>query len=741
MRSIVSTRGFASLLFAGAAAVAAEDGGFRLLDAEDRPAAGVTVTVVGRTGSTTTSADGGFGLDPNLRPPFDLAVFDARGALLGIVRVASNAPEARTLRLAAAPQEDVTVRAGIAPSTWAPPAAAATQYRTKEREQEHPDRLAGVLSQVPGAGRVEEGQHDAVPSLRGLSRGRTLLLIDDARVTAERRAGPSAGYLDPFSFESVEIVRGPGSVEHGSDALGGVLHVRTPVPTHEALGGRFEFSAGVGVPFASAAGEINVPAGAGALLFQAHARGFNEYDSPEGLVADSSAQDYGVLVRGAFPAGGARLLFGVQVDRGGDQGKPAADSDVTATVYPTEASTRLTFGADWGKLGAFNALELRAFLGGYRLVTDRDTFATAATTRVLREADVDANDWSARLTATTLAGRVPMRMGVSAYGRFGLHAIDRQTRYDASGAAVATIQSVSIDDARSFAGGLFVEAEFPPIARRLTFTGAARADVVTTKNVGGYYGDRSTASTAPSGYLAANVRIAGDWSATLQAAIGFRDPTLSDRYFVGTSGRGTAIGNPDLDAETSTQYDLAVRGTAGPARLAAYAYVYRIDDLIERYRDDANPAGSAFPAPRFYFRNRGGCEIRGLELEGSFTLTPTLEAALGAATVRGEIVEDGTTPNDIPADRVTFSLVQTLRRVWWRATVAANDRKDEIGPTEAVTPGFVTLDASVGLRVAETIEVRLHGWNLTDATYPASADAASEFAPGRAFALVIAGRF
>jgi len=48
-----------------------------------------------------------------------------------------------------------------------------------------------------------------VPALRGLARGRTLILVDGARVTAERRAGPSATFVDPASLASLEVLRGP----------------------------------------------------------------------------------------------------------------------------------------------------------------------------------------------------------------------------------------------------------------------------------------------------------------------------------------------------------------------------------------------------------------------------------------------------------------------------------------------------------------------------------------------------
>ena len=70
---------------------------------------------------------------------------------------------------------------------------------------------------------------------------------------------------------------------------------------------------------------------------------------------------------------------------------------------------------------------------------------------------------------------------------------------------------------------------------------------------------------------------------TAQVARGFRDPMLSDRFYRGPVGRGFIEGNPDLKPETSLQFDLTGRYVAGPVRLAAAAYHYRITDLVERY--------------------------------------------------------------------------------------------------------------------------------------------------------------
>ena len=89
-----------------------------------------------------------------------------------------------------------------------------------------PTNLMQAIENVAGVNQVSEGQA-AVPAIRGLARGRTLILIDGARVSSERRVGASATFLDPSLIEGVDVSRGPGSVAYGSDAFGGVISVRT----------------------------------------------------------------------------------------------------------------------------------------------------------------------------------------------------------------------------------------------------------------------------------------------------------------------------------------------------------------------------------------------------------------------------------------------------------------------------------------------------------------------------------
>lgn len=68
------------------------------------------------------------------------------------------------------------------------------------------------------------------PMIRGMSTSRVLILIDGMRLNnAIFRSGNVHNVisLDPLSISDMEISLGPGSVLHGSDALGGTMHVNT----------------------------------------------------------------------------------------------------------------------------------------------------------------------------------------------------------------------------------------------------------------------------------------------------------------------------------------------------------------------------------------------------------------------------------------------------------------------------------------------------------------------------------
>lgn len=71
------------------------------------------------------------------------------------------------------------------------------------------------------------------PFIRGLTGNQNLLVIDGIRMNnSTYRFGPNQylNMIDVFTIGSIEIIRGSGSVQYGSDAMGGVIQVFTDEP-------------------------------------------------------------------------------------------------------------------------------------------------------------------------------------------------------------------------------------------------------------------------------------------------------------------------------------------------------------------------------------------------------------------------------------------------------------------------------------------------------------------------------
>jgi outer membrane receptor protein involved in Fe transport len=704
----------------------------RLLLADGSPASGYRVSIVGQTVSVTAGADGRFRILPTPTIPFQLVASSPAGEVSPPFEVAVL-PEAGALDLTipTAFEDSVTVVSGVAPNIEAPPASATTMVSQEDLEQRRPPRLADALQGVAGASRTDESS-TAVPVIRGLAGGRTLILLDGGRVTAERRAGPSASFLDPFTLGSIEIARGPGSVAYGSDALGGVIHARSRFPEPGTSSINFQLDKSGGAADEEVAGvEVagNVPGGA--LLGQINWRRSGDQEAGGGeRIPNSAFEDRGGALRYTSYTPLGRLRASFSAADAVDVGKPSSDVDTVRTFYPKESSRRFHLNLDAGPHWGFETLELGLFLGRYRLVTDRDRAATSTAARLIESADVDADDASVRAVASRplLGGR--LLAGLEVVSRFNLEAFTGRETLDPNGGRVSFERSVSIADARQVDEAVFVTFDRPLAARTLLSAGV-RGDRVETRNEGGVFGNRSTSHGALSGYAALTAGPFRDVTSYFQVARGFRDPLLSDRYFRGPSGRGFITGNPDLDPETSLQYDASVRWARGRGSLALFGYFYQIDNLIERYR----------PERDFFFRNRGEAEIKGLELEGQTALPAGFRLELAAAWARGEAVDDGAALDNIAAPNGATTLRWSGECGFAYVRGSYFLRDDRPGPTEVERPGQSVWDLGIGWRITEPLELRLLGRNLTDRRYRDSPDEVAPLARGRSFSVGLVGRY
>jgi outer membrane receptor protein involved in Fe transport len=104
------------------------------------------------------------------------------------------------------------------------------RMRTPMNELHNARTLPEAMAYMPGVFVQKTNHGGGSPFLRGLTGNQTLLMLDGIRVNnAAFRFGPNQypNVIDAYTLERIEVLKGSGSVQYGSDAMGGVIHAIT----------------------------------------------------------------------------------------------------------------------------------------------------------------------------------------------------------------------------------------------------------------------------------------------------------------------------------------------------------------------------------------------------------------------------------------------------------------------------------------------------------------------------------
>jgi hemoglobin/transferrin/lactoferrin receptor protein len=96
-----------------------------------------------------------------------------------------------------------------------------------------PMNMPDAMSAMPGVFMQKTNQGGGSPFVRGLTGYHTLILVDGVRLNnAIFRSGPNQylNTVDPLMIRQIEVLRGPGSVQYGTEAIGGTILLRSKNP-------------------------------------------------------------------------------------------------------------------------------------------------------------------------------------------------------------------------------------------------------------------------------------------------------------------------------------------------------------------------------------------------------------------------------------------------------------------------------------------------------------------------------
>jgi outer membrane receptor protein involved in Fe transport len=610
-----------------------------------------------------------------------------------------------------------------------------------------PELLVNIPSVV-----VQKTNHGGgSPFIRGFTGQHVLYLIDGIRLNnSTTRYGPNQALntVDPFTIRRLEILRGPGSVLYGSDAIGGTIQMLTrEAPMIPGAGFRFGGSAIARFGSADRSQVYNLGVWAQHGIVGVHVGGsfkdFNELTGGRGI----GKQDYTGYGEGDWDGSVKVLLsddwvlkmatFGVR-----QYDVPRTDKSSPEDYrYFTNQFRELTYaklsGAHGEYLDRFDATlsyqrhtELR-----HRYRLDRD--------RVEREWD-RVHTAGVSVTAGTDLGRYSkLTYGVDFYHDWVFSTGRRRTISTGEVTYMSEdgFRGRFVDGSEYTQAGVFIYDQIKPfdwwvihLGGRLAITHAYipvdplaaefgfESEKISETMVGPVAGGSTTFIPAKWIHLIASVHQ------------GFRAPNLDDYSHVGSEGPAFDVPSPNLnDPERSTTLEAGAKLAWRRISASVFGhYTFLRDFIARRYTGeqiDGEPAAVRANAAKGH--------VAGVEGMVSVRFPKGFSATSWVSWTRGDVTMPFQDPRTQPIRRM--SPLQGAVAVAWRSPEGMwadvllrwSARQDRLSPGDLNdaricpdgpvgcegTPGFAIIDVAGGLPLGRYADFMLRIHNLTNEPY------------------------
>lgn len=541
-------------------------------------------------------------------------------------------------------------------------------------------------------------------NIRGLARQRVQSFLNGMRLTSERRGGVSASFLDPLLLSGVEIIQGPASTYYGSGALAGALQLLL----------REDASPWLSTGFASDGNERNLAAGAGNANYSAGIA-LRQRDDGKTVKGDTKFDRFDQLsayYQRQFNLGDYSVDWQLIGSKAKDIGKDNSQFPLQRMVlYPEEnhllSQVKLSGTGDWAA-----RLSLH-----YQDLLTRETLESRAVNQVnqsrVSEVANRSMDIGFTLEDKWQAGQLSGQYGFDYFGRRGVNA--RQDDFILSRLLGST---QSLDDGKENESALFATAN-----RDFNFASVHLGGRWTYFTQGDSKSEKISQSRGS--YFLTVRKPLGDWNLSLSYGTSSRFASLTERLFIGTTGRGEVVGNLRLLPEDSSELDIGIDYQSERLAFELHRFAMDIDDFIERITLDESTLS---------YRNLLSGDLSGWQYRVALFLSNPWQLALSGQRVTGSSDSENTLI-DIPAARHQVDL--SYSAPIWSLNMSLRRRLDkkDFGATERVLQAANIGALSFRIDLSDRWQMQAGIENLFDETYFSSADALSTLAIGREFTL------
>ena len=594
----------------------------------------------------------------------------------------------------------------------------------------HGATLTDTLDQQPGIAGSTFAPGANRPILRGLDNNRVRIqengiATGDVSDISEDHAFP----VDPYSADSVTVVRGPSTIRYGSQAIGGVVSAENQrIPTYIPYGG-FTGQVTGGLSSVDNGRDGAFKATAGSQGFAIHADGFarhaDDYDTPEGRQENSFLDSRGASIGGSF------------IGRDGFLGVSYTRFDSLYAVPGIEAAeekSRIDMGQD--KINAKG--EWRAPEMGIAAVRGWFGWTNYAHNELVFDENVGADAVGSRFTNRYTEGRaeiesVPVATASGALTSIaGIQISNRQL----AGISFEGDNLLEPNTTDSIGGYLFEELRLTS-ALRLQASGRVENDNVS----GSMYADimnplpdslvaERKSFTPVSGSLGLLYDLPHGIVARLTGTYAERAPVAQELFSKGAheATETFEIGNPDIGIETSKSIEFGFNKAAGRWRFDSSFYYTQFDGYIFRdftgakCDDTIASCGSGSELDQVIFNQRDAT-FYGVELATEYDVAQIWNGIWGVSAqydfVHAEFSNGEYVPR-MPPHRIGGGVY--YRDDAWQAKVSSlyAFNQNDIAPHETPTAGYTLVNAEISYTmtlngeggIAPKLIIGLKGENL-----------------------------
>jgi outer membrane receptor protein involved in Fe transport len=639
-----------------------------------------------------------------------------------------------------------------------PPDAEADEYttvvtasRSEEGELESPSDIDVVdrddlessdartmpeaIESLPGVYVQKTSPSGGSPILHGLLGYHTLLLVDGVRINNSTwRSGPIQymNLVDPWGIERIEVLKGPGSVLHGSDAMGGVIQVLTPSP---ALGSAPYLDPLLGARYSQAMHGLSLHAsldgGAGPLAMRVETSGkwFGPVQGGGGEVQPYTGYDEqdGAVKLAFSPAAGHVVTLSWQHVNVVDAGR-ADQLEAKDRLQWYDNLHELVYLKHWYETENAAWETILSWQRGHELVRDLrlDPGWVSWHRETLQRTDVQTLGASSAGHILLLDSHLVLSFGAQYYADL----VDSSGRERTSETGPYSAVTPPLPPGSWYSGlGGFLMFHYYQVGPGLSgFHAYAGARLAWFSSHAPERAELERVDfnlVSPVGCAGLQFLIAEHLSTSLQYLQGFRAPGLSQSAFSGITGVQYEVPNPDLAPERAQTFEYNIKAEAAPVSVRASAFYSLITGFIVREATGGTEAG----LPVYRNVNSGKAHVWGLDASLRLDIVAGLYARGSIAYAWGASVTDGLREpvSRIPPFNGAGAIGWEHPEGWFFAEIVARgaskqDRlaeRDHDDPRipEGGTPSWFTMDLRAGWRFHDRLEVGFLLENLLDERY------------------------